>query len=90
MNVATYQSVSGAGRNAVDELNGRAVGVCDDAAVLVVTDALGVDLGNHKRNIVVVTKPGGVVDDHAAGGNRFWRKLLRYGCTGRKQANIRL
>ena len=49
-------------------LNGRAVGVCDDALVLILRDGMRVDLRHHERDFRVHAPGAGVIDDHRTGG----------------------
>jgi hypothetical protein len=51
-------------------LHGRAVGVRDDAAV--VLEGVGVHLGDHQGHVVGHAPLGGVVDDCCAGFDETW------------------
>ena len=53
-------------------LDGRAIGIGDDAALLELPDRLRIDLGHHERHVLVHAEVRGVVDDDGArlGGAR--------------------
>jgi hypothetical protein len=69
-------------------LHGRAVGVGDDVVLLITGDRVRVDLGDHQRNVVLVTKLRGVVDDHAARLAGAHRVHLGNTGAGGKQADL--
>ena len=71
-------------------LDGRAVGVGDDAVRAVLRDGLRVDLGHHQRDVVLVAELRGVVDDDAAGGAAIGAYLRRHFAAGGEQADVGL
>ena len=69
-----------------DHLDGRAVGVCDDAVVL--GDGVGVDLGHDQRNIGLNAERRGVVDHYGASIVNGLAELLGDGRSGREERDI--
>ena len=48
-------------------LDGRAIGIGDDVALLVAGDGIGIDLRHDQRHVGIHAELGGIVDDDAAG-----------------------
>src|SRR6202041_1898619 len=61
------------------ELNRRAVGIGDDAAVRILANERRIDLRHDERHVLLEAKLRGVVDDDAACGAGARRVLARYG-----------
>src|SRR5260370_33713347 len=72
------------------ELNRGAIRVRDDAAILVLSNGVRIDLGYDQRNVVFVTKFRGVIDDHTPGSGRLRRIDAGHFGAGREQPDVRL
>ena len=69
-------------------LNGGAVRVRNDAMCPVGGDCMGIDLRHDQRNVVVITKPGGIVDHDTTGLRRKWRVSIRYAGTCGEESDL--
>ncbi len=69
-------------------LDGGAVGVGDDAALLVLGDGVGVDLGHHQGDLGVHAEGAGIVHHHRARGGGGRRELERPVAAGRKERHV--
>ncbi len=72
-----------------DELDGRAVGISDDAALVVLPERVQVDLRDDEGDVLVVAELGRIVDDDAAGRRRLRRVFLRDGGASAEQPDLR-
>ncbi len=70
-------------------LHRRAIGIGDNAAVLVLRDGVRIHLRHHQRNIAVIAEVCSVVDHHTAGCRGDRRIFFRHAAARREQADLR-
>src|SRR5262249_17941358 len=71
-----------------DHLNGRTIGIGNDAAIFVLGNLLRVDFGHHQRDVGLHAKKSRIIHDYRAGIHRNRSELDTYTSPSREKPDI--